>query len=69
MMLSLQIKSAPDPGAFCCSMNPMHRTRGLLPGNGDLRPEQDREMSSCVINQILLICERTLRAYLTEFYG
>ena len=34
------------------SMNPMHRTRDLLPGNGDLRAEQDRKMGFCVIKKI-----------------
>ena len=61
--------NAPSSGAFCCSMDPMHRTRDLRPEDRDLRPEQDREMGFCEFNQIRLICERTLRAYLTEFYG
>ena len=34
------------------SIIPVDRTRNLLPGNGDLRPQKDRKMSSCVINQI-----------------
>ena len=34
------------------SMNPMHRTRNLLPGNGDMRSQQDRKMGSCVIKKI-----------------
>ena len=43
-------------------MYPMHRSRDLLPGNGDLRSQQDREMGFCEFNQIRLICERTLGA-------
>ena len=47
------------------SIIPVDRTRNLLPGNGDLRPQQDRKMGFCEFNQIRLICERTLRACLT----
>ena len=36
------------------SMNPMHRTRDLLSGNGDMRSQQDRKMGSCVIKKIRL---------------
>ncbi len=30
----------------------MDRTRDLLPGNGDLRSQQNREMGFCEFNQI-----------------
>jgi hypothetical protein len=46
-------------------MDPVDRTRELLPGNGDLRPQKDRKMSFCEFKKIRLICERTLRACLT----
>ena len=34
------------------SIIPVDRTRNLLPGNGDLRPQKDREMGFCEFNQI-----------------
>ena len=34
------------------SIIPVDRTRNLLPGNGDLRSQQDREMGFCELNQI-----------------
>ena len=44
--------------AFCCSMNPVDWTRYLLPGNGDLRSQQDREMGFCELNQIRHRCQK-----------
>ena len=35
-----------------CSMDPVDQARELLPGNGDLRSEQDRKMGFCEFNQI-----------------
>lgn len=37
-------------------MDPMHRSRDLLSGNGDLRPQKDREMDFCEFNQIRRRC-------------
>ncbi len=44
-MLSLPTKTAPRPEAFYCSMDPVDRTRDLLPGNG--RKGSIREKPSC----------------------
>ena len=40
------------------------RTKGLLPRNGDLCSQQDRDMGFCEFNQIRPIRERTLSACL-----
>ena len=38
------------------SIIPVDRTRNLLPGNGDLRSQQDWEMGFCELNQIRRRC-------------
>lgn len=45
-------------------MDPVHRTRDLLSGNGDLRSEQNRKMVFCIFKKIRLIWIRTLSTYL-----
>ena len=45
----------------------MDFARGLLSPDGSMRSEQDRKMGFCEFNQIRLICERTISAYLTGF--
>ena len=42
-------------GSVCCvSMDPMHRTRDLLPGNGDLRSQKDRNESYLTFSNYLI---------------
>ncbi len=54
-------------GSVCCSVDPVDRTRELRSKDRDMCAEQDREMGFCEFNQIRLICERTISAYLTGF--
>ena len=49
-------QNAPGPGAFCCSMNPVDRTRNLRSEDSDLCSKKDRKMSFCVFNQVLPVC-------------
>ena len=44
-------------------MDPMHRSRNLLPGNGDLRSQQDREMGFCEFKKIRPQGKRTKGQY------
>ncbi len=54
------IKSAPGLGAFCCSMDPVDRTRWLRSEDFDLRSQQDRKMGFCEFNQIRRRCQNNL---------